>query len=132
MAGDDGTRQGDATKLRDYLANERTLLSWVRLGLATSGFGFVVARFGLFLRELAVREHIRAPAPSGHLTEWIGILLVLGGPALVITAAIRYFRVEKAIDEGRHTRQYGLILVTIAASLVLGLVLAGYIFATGR
>ena len=38
---------------RIYFAAERTLLAWVRTGLAMMGFGFVVARFGLFLRELA-------------------------------------------------------------------------------
>jgi putative membrane protein len=36
-----------------YFAAERTLLAWVRTGLALMGFGFVVSRFGLFLRELA-------------------------------------------------------------------------------
>lgn len=38
---------------RVYLAAERTLLAWIRTGLALMGFGFVVARFGLFLREVA-------------------------------------------------------------------------------
>ena len=36
------------------LAAERTLLAWVRTGLALMGLGFVVARFGLFLREVAM------------------------------------------------------------------------------
>lgn len=36
-----------------YYAAERTLLAWVRTGLAMMSFGFVVARFGLFLQELA-------------------------------------------------------------------------------
>ena len=38
-----------AVDLRDYLAEERTFLAWVRTGIALMGFGFVVARFGLFL-----------------------------------------------------------------------------------
>jgi len=38
--------------LSDYLAAERTLLAWIRTGLALMGFGFVVARFGLFLQQL--------------------------------------------------------------------------------
>ena len=39
--------------LSDYLAAERTLLAWIRTGLALMGFGFVVARFGLFLQQTA-------------------------------------------------------------------------------
>ena len=45
--------------LSDYLAAERTLLAWIRTGLALMGFGFVVARFGLFLQQLqAVAEDL--------------------------------------------------------------------------
>ena len=39
------------------LAAERTLLAWIRTGLALMGFGFVVARFGLFLREVEAIGH---------------------------------------------------------------------------
>jgi putative membrane protein len=49
-----------ATDLRDDprvdMAAERTFLAWIRTGLALMGFGFVVARFGLFLREFVERE----------------------------------------------------------------------------
>ena len=34
---------------RVFFAAERTFLAWIRTGLALMGFGFVVARFGLFL-----------------------------------------------------------------------------------
>ena len=34
---------------RVFFAAERTLLAWVRSGLTMMAFGFVVARFGLFL-----------------------------------------------------------------------------------
>ena len=37
---------------REHQANERTFLAWLRTSLALIGFGFVIARFGLFLREL--------------------------------------------------------------------------------
>lgn len=36
---------------QSYLAEERPFLVWIRTGLALMGFGFVVARFGLFLRK---------------------------------------------------------------------------------
>ena len=48
------------------LAAERTFLAWIRTGLALMGFGFVVARFGLFLRELTAVKKI--PQPLSHGT----------------------------------------------------------------
>ncbi len=48
----------------DYLAAERTFLAWIRTGLALMGFGFVVARFGLFLQRLRFIDQ----APPDHRT----------------------------------------------------------------
>jgi uncharacterized membrane protein YidH (DUF202 family) len=48
---------------RVRFAAERTLLAWIRTGLALMGFGFVVARFGLFLREIA-EAHQATPVHS--------------------------------------------------------------------
>ena len=57
----DGPIEGEPhAALSDYLAAERTVLAWIRTGLALMGFGFVVARFGLFLQSLQAAEH----APS--------------------------------------------------------------------
>jgi len=41
---------------RVFFAAERTLLAWIRTGLTVMGFGFVVARFGLFLSLLAAQH----------------------------------------------------------------------------
>ena len=66
-------------------AAERTLLAWIRTGLAMMGFGFVVARFGLFLREIAATHlsaNIALPAPPEHhvrFSLWAGTVLVAGG-----------------------------------------------------
>ena len=47
------------------------LLAWIRTGLALMGFGFVVARFGLFLRQLQAMQHA-AETRSYGLSLWFG------------------------------------------------------------
>ena len=64
------TETNQKADLRDYLAAERTFLAWIRTGLALMGFGFVVARFGLFLRQL--QERAFGAAVLANLGETIG------------------------------------------------------------
>src|SRR5438552_15152322 len=46
---------GTSKRVTDHLANQRTFLAWIRTGLATITFGFVVERFGLLLLELGFK-----------------------------------------------------------------------------
>ena len=69
---------------RVYFAAERTLLAWLRTGLAVIGLGFVVARFGLFL-QLIAGDHPHLILHVG--SAWIGVsLVVLGSLSIVIGA----------------------------------------------
>jgi hypothetical protein len=53
------------------------------------GFGFVVARFGLFLREIEAAQHLQSQ--SGHgVSLWLGIALVVLGVFLNLAALGRY------------------------------------------
>lgn len=47
-------KMSDSNRSVQYLANERTFLPWLRTSIALIGLGFVVSRFGLFLRELGI------------------------------------------------------------------------------
>lgn len=51
----DGKTRNVLLDARVYMANERTILAWIRTGVALMGFGFVVARFGDFLREISAQ-----------------------------------------------------------------------------
>lgn len=86
---------------RIILAAERTLLSWMRTGLALMGFGFVVARFGWFLREMASLGGELAPDPSGSRASlWMGTALVALGIWVLIGATSRYRRYLRALNRG--------------------------------
>src|SRR6476660_4831224 len=79
--------QPDDPRVR--FAAERTFLAWIRTGLALMGFGFVVARFGLFLREVAAVGH-GGPSHSSGFSLAIGTALVLLGVAANLLAAKRH------------------------------------------
>lgn len=113
---------------RDYFAAERTLLAWVRTGLAMMGFGFVVARFGLFLRELAATglQH-----ESGHvgLSLWFGTGLVVLGVVVTFGSAVMHQRTV-----GRLARGEPLVFAKISLGVIvawtlalLGLAMASYL-----
>ncbi len=116
-----GAPQSDEIQVGDprtYFAAERTLLAWVRTGLAMMGFGFVVARFGLFLRELAAVDQTRQHAFAGSL--WIGTTLVLLGVVVNLAAAVQHWQTVSRLASDRPVRLRRLSLATITA-IVLGL-----------
>lgn len=103
---------------RTYFAAERTLLAWIRTGLAMMGFGFVVARFGLFLRELAAVGHGQPHSSAGSL--WIGTTLVLLGVVVNLVAALQHWRTVTRLASNRPVPLRRLSLATLTA-IVLGL-----------
>ncbi len=103
------------------LAAERTFLAWIRTGLALMGFGFVVARFGLFLRELAAVQKI--PQPLSHGTSlWLGLGLVVLGVVLNVAALVRYRRYLNDLEAGILPRPKARLETLVAVALtVLGI-----------
>src|SRR5579863_9924179 len=88
-------------RTRDHLANERTLLAWIRTGVTLIGLGFVVARFSYLLRTLAAEGHNAAPPQSSGGTA-LGIALVLVGAATMLLALRRFLTTRMQIDRGEY------------------------------
>jgi putative membrane protein len=116
---------------RVFFAAERTLLAWVRTGLTIMAFGFVVARFGLFLRLLAAQQGQGIPEAELHnrLSNAVGIALVLIGVACMILSAVQhrsYVSTLPPADVPRsHAAIYPITLCVVLA--VLGVALAVYL-----
>src|SRR3970040_2183960 len=103
---------------RVILAAERALLAWIRTGVAMMGFGFVLARFGWFLREMAALSGGPATSSTPGFSHIVGTGLV--ALAIVVNAAsgvwyIRFVARYRRGESVAHDR------------LSLGVVLAGVI-----
>jgi putative membrane protein len=106
---------------RIYMAAERTFLAWIRTGVALMGFGFVVARFGLFMQELALTGSYQQSAnPSFSLP--IGIGLIGFGMVVNIVSVVRHRRYIAAIDRNEFRSAFG---STFAIWVALLLALSG-------
>jgi putative membrane protein len=96
---------------RVYFAAERTMLAWLRTGIGIMAFGFVVARFGLFLRLLRVEGQ---PVPGHGLSPYLGGALVGLGVLATAGGAEQYRRFCKTIPARDRP-------ASASPSLVLGL-----------
>jgi len=114
--------------LADQLAAERTFLAWIRTGIAFMGFGFVVARFGLFLERLAL---IEAAVKESHqrLSIWFGTSMIVMGVATNFFSTSHYVRLIKQLnrDDTSFTKPSAPAVVTALVLAVVGLALAIYL-----
>jgi len=116
----------DGRDPRVFFAAERTLLAWVRTGLTVVGIGFVVARFGLFLRLLAREGHAGDP---GHTSTFLGVSFVLLGSvgiAMGVTQFMRFVRTLEELDKPEGYRP-GWSVAFAALLALTGLLLAVYL-----
>ncbi len=75
---------------RVYLAAERTFLAWVRTSLALMGFGFLIARFALLIRETGVMVPLPEHTHRTSISPWLGFTMICFGVAVCLVSALRY------------------------------------------
>lgn len=105
-----GPRGGDP---RDYLALERTFLSWIRTATALISFGIVITQLFVFKKV-----DVRKGSVLGAFTSAGGILIVLIG-------CVRYFKQQKHLTHGIATSagwEIMALLIILAAILLVVLV----------
>ena len=108
-------------------ANERTLLAWVRTGIALMTLGFVVARIGVWLRALAETSRAQDVHPFG--TAWIGAAFVALGAGANAMSLWRYLKVRRAILSGHNIVDDRFPIVFTILVIALGTVIGAYLVA---
>ncbi|MBD2310065.1 DUF202 domain-containing protein [Desertifilum sp. FACHB-1129] len=116
------SNQPKVDRQREHQANERTFLAWLRTSIALIGFGFALARFGLFLRQLEL-----ALTPDGTVevglsrSEILGISLVVFGIIAIALAAWRYNQVFWQIERSDYRPNRLPVWVVTGAVIILGI-----------
>jgi inner membrane protein YidH len=113
----------------DHAANERTFLAWIRTGIATIAFGFVVEKFNLFVLTLAeanaldAAKRIQLQKFSGSFSYYDGIALIIVGIAIIAISLVRFVRTTRLIDD-QQSHSAGSVRAELILSVVLALIVA--------
>ena len=116
----------DALDPRIFFSAERSLLAWNRTCLAMMGFGFVIERFGLFLRLM---DPIHTHAPQSGASFWVGMALMVFSSALACASTISFRTVVRRLTPSQVPlgRFASLALVANLGVALAGLALTGYL-----
>ena len=111
----------------DHLANERTFLAWVRTSIAIMGFGFVVVKFSLFIKQISIALNEPVPSQGKGYSAIIGILLVATGAITAMLAFLRYRNIERKLLTNTYYPSFMLSLLVTIALLVISVLLLIYL-----
>ena len=91
---------------RVFFAAERTLLAWLRTGLTIIALGFVVSRFGLFVRLLEMQSPGSVPTAQTSTSAALGVAFVIVGTLAIVVAAIQHQRFIATLPQVDLPRAY--------------------------
>jgi putative membrane protein len=119
MSSDQRSRGGTGgTEAREHLANERTLLAWVRTGVSLISFGLVIQRIG-------------AQVGSVGTSGLFGVALAVLGCLTLVMGTIQFLRSRRGISTGDFVSATAPYLVVVAGSLALAGTFIVYVLLSG-
>lgn len=87
-----------------------------------NGFGFVIVKFALFIRQISSMLDTRITVQSKGYSAIIGVVMVVMGALMIALAYVRYRNVEKQLDNNQYYPSSWLA-VTVTFSLIVGAIL---------
>jgi putative membrane protein len=88
---------------RVLFAAERTLLAWQRTAIAMMGLGFVIERFGMFMRFL---NGSRLPPGHARFSFIVALLCLVLGACVALTSTWQYRRFLRELHAPEFPRGY--------------------------
>ena len=120
--------EDSSERLQQYLANQRTFLSWVRTSIALIGLGFAIERFSIFLQQFRLiadpdTTGNAAPATAHEYSALIGIGMIVMGTGLMVYALKNYLDSNKTIASGRYMPKNAIVYTASATIIGLGIIM---------
>lgn len=112
-------------KSREFQANERTFLAWVRTSIALMGFGFVIVKFNLFLKQISFVLQAEDFSEKPHGTT-VGTIMVAIGLIIAIFAYIQFNRNARQLATNTYAPATKLPLLLTLIIAVGGAFLVAY------
>lgn len=113
-------------KPNDHLANERTMLAWIRTAIAIIGFGFLVVKFSMFLQQLGLLAGKKIVIKNTY-TDSIGILIVAVGIVCLLVSFIQFKITEKRLLNDTYRPSSKAMMILVVTLMVLGIILIWYL-----
>ncbi len=114
----------------DHLANERTFLAWIRTSIGIIGFGFLVVKFSLFVKQIAAVLGNKVHVSQTGDSRLIGIFLVGLGTCCIIFSYLNYLNTKRQLDEGNFYHSTLFAKIITVAICAVSLLLLFYLIKT--
>ena len=111
----------------DHLANERTFLAWIRTSIALMGFGFVIVKFALFIRQVSLAFGNKVSLSSTGYSSIIGVIMVALGALMAILAYARFSNIQKQLSNGEFFPAKGLYVLITLSIIIASILLVLYL-----
>ncbi len=118
-----GPQEQGETEIREHLANERTLLSWVRTGVSLISIGLVVERAGAL-----VDASMKVSSTSA--SELFGLALALLGALTLVIGTTQFLNNRRRISTGEFVPSAAAYLIIVAGSLAFAGAFVIYVLLT--